>query len=176
MSDNNQESIDVNNVKELTCSICNKKYNVEEEPESIMLWDPYKKYVVCQDCFETIAKKHYQNVLAMGQDIKSSSADPLANIKTKAFNEFKSSNLLAGLIKTVQENTPETFKKHLDEYVIGQERAKQIISTAVYNHYKRVIYMDRLKAMRAAGETIPFEVPDELAKSNICMVGSSGVG
>jgi ATP-dependent Clp protease ATP-binding subunit ClpX len=35
--------------------------------------------------------------------------------------------------------TPSEFKNHLDAYVIGQERAKKVLSVAVYNHYKRLI-------------------------------------
>src|SRR3990167_1807600 len=34
---------------------------------------------------------------------------------------------------------PEEIKKHLDDYVIGQERAKRVLSVAVYNHYKRIM-------------------------------------
>lgn len=58
---------------------------------------------------------------------------------------------------------PEEIKKTLDEYVIGQERAKKVLSVAVYNHYKRLNY-DRGKADL------------ELGKSNILMVGPTGTG
>jgi ATP-dependent Clp protease ATP-binding subunit ClpX len=58
---------------------------------------------------------------------------------------------------------PEQIKNTLDEYVIGQEGAKKILSVAVYNHYKRLNY-DKSSA----------EV--ELSKSNILMVGPTGTG
>ena len=59
--------------------------------------------------------------------------------------------------------TPGKIKNHLDEYVIGQNEAKKVLSVAVYNHYKRI----RNKAQQQ-------EV--ELEKSNIIMVGETGTG
>jgi ATP-dependent Clp protease ATP-binding subunit ClpX len=58
--------------------------------------------------------------------------------------------------------TPKEIKAHLDQYVIGQERAKKIVSVAVYNHYKRILF---------GGEQ---EV--EIQKSNILMIGPTGSG
>lgn len=58
---------------------------------------------------------------------------------------------------------PKEIKSFLDEYVIGQEEAKKVLSVAVYNHYKRV--------------TAPKDLDDvELQKSNIIMVGPTGSG
>ena len=59
---------------------------------------------------------------------------------------------------------PQEIKNHLDEYVIGQQRAKIVLSVAVYNHYKR---------LRAA-ETKEEQV--ELGKSNILLIGPTGSG
>ena len=62
--------------------------------------------------------------------------------------------------------TPDLIKKSLDEYVIGQDKAKRVISVAVYNHYKRI----------NAGSSF-FELDDvEIEKSNILLIGSTGVG
>ncbi|MDG2420238.1 MAG: ATP-dependent Clp protease ATP-binding subunit ClpX [Gammaproteobacteria bacterium] len=58
---------------------------------------------------------------------------------------------------------PEEIKNTLDEYVIGQENAKKVLSVAVYNHYKRLNY-DK------SGSDV------ELGKSNILMVGPTGTG
>jgi len=58
---------------------------------------------------------------------------------------------------------PEEIKHTLDEYVIGQERAKKVLAVAVYNHYKRLNY-DKSNT----------EV--ELGKSNILMIGPTGTG
>ncbi len=61
--------------------------------------------------------------------------------------------------------TPAEIKDSLDQYVIGQDTAKRILSVAVYNHYKR------LKHMGANGKD---EV--ELSKSNILLIGPTGSG
>jgi ATP-dependent Clp protease ATP-binding subunit ClpX len=61
---------------------------------------------------------------------------------------------------------PMEIKQLLDEYVIGQEEAKQVISVAVYNHYKRINY----NLMHRDKDEI------EIEKSNILMVGETGTG
>ena len=58
--------------------------------------------------------------------------------------------------------TPQEIKTVLDEYVIGQEKAKIALSVAVYNHYKRIYF--------GGGEDV------ELQKSNILMIGPTGSG
>ena len=62
---------------------------------------------------------------------------------------------------------PQEIKKVLDEYVIGQERAKKILSVAVYNHYKR---LQSLPGEKSTGSEI------EIAKSNILLIGPTGCG
>lgn len=57
--------------------------------------------------------------------------------------------------------TPQELKNVLDQYVIGQDRAKIALSVAVYNHYKRIYHP---------------ETEVELQKSNILMLGPSGSG
>ena len=59
---------------------------------------------------------------------------------------------------------PPQIKKSLDEYIIGQEKAKKKISVAVYNHYKRINFKGQL------------DKDVELAKSNILLIGSTGTG
>lgn len=64
------------------------------------------------------------------------------------------------------QHTPETIKKALGEYVIGQDRAKKVLAVAVYNHYKRI-----------GSRTTFFELDDvEIEKSNILLIGPTGVG
>jgi len=76
--------------------------------------------------------------------------------------------------------TPQEIYAHLDDYVIGQERAKAALSVAVYNHYKRVHAQDNIKAsMRETfGTEIDFSHLDdvEIGKSNIMLVGPTGSG
>lgn len=65
-----------------------------------------------------------------------------------------------------QKNPPHSIKKSLDEHVIGQERAKKVLSVAVYNHYKRINSRSSF-----------FELDDvEIEKSNILLIGPTGVG
>ncbi len=66
-------------------------------------------------------------------------------------------------LKTVPK--PTEIKKVLDEYVVGQERAKRILSVAVYNHYRR---------MEVSALAHPSDV--ELQKSNILLIGPTGTG
>jgi len=63
---------------------------------------------------------------------------------------------------------PAEIKSYLDEYVIGQEKAKRILSVAVYNHYKRINHQASLKKGDKTGV--------ELAKSNILLIGPTGSG
>ena len=57
---------------------------------------------------------------------------------------------------------PIQIKEQLDAYVIGQERAKKVLSVAVYNHYKRILHADKNDV--------------ELQKSNILLIGPTGCG
>ena len=57
--------------------------------------------------------------------------------------------------------SPQEIKRRLDEYVVGQERAKKVLAVAVYNHYKRV-YMKKKEV--------------EIEKSNILLIGPTGCG
>jgi ATP-dependent Clp protease ATP-binding subunit ClpX len=66
-------------------------------------------------------------------------------------------------LDTVKLLKPQEIKKFLDQYVIGQDMAKKIISVAVYNHYKRLM-------QKADSDDI------EIEKSNIILVGETGTG
>jgi len=59
---------------------------------------------------------------------------------------------------------PDQIKKYLDQYVIGQEEAKKILSVAVYNHYKKILFNSE------NSETL------EMDKSNLVLLGSTGCG
>jgi len=58
---------------------------------------------------------------------------------------------------------PAEIKKHLDEYVIGQDQAKKVLSVAIYNHYKRIMNSSE-------------KDDTEIEKSNVLLVGETGTG
>ncbi|MDH1602025.1 MULTISPECIES: ATP-dependent Clp protease ATP-binding subunit ClpX [Empedobacter] len=66
------------------------------------------------------------------------------------------------LIKPLTLKSPKEIKEFLDDYVIGQDQAKKILSVAVYNHYKRIL-LDK-------------ENDVEIDKSNVILVGETGSG
>ena len=68
--------------------------------------------------------------------------------------------------------TPQEIKEQLDEYIIGQDDAKRVLSVAVYNHYKRINY--NIVAKRSKDSSTDTSI--ELEKSNILMVGPTGCG
>ncbi len=107
------------------------------------------KNFVCQDC---IVQAY--NSLGFANDSDDHDHNHEAQGKTIAGFNLK--------------DTPETLKQYLDEYVVGQERVKKILSVAVYNHYKRLRYMAESKG----------KIDDsvELEKSNVLLVGPTGSG
>jgi len=68
---------------------------------------------------------------------------------------------------------PKELKAHLDEYVIGQDEAKKILSVGVYNHYKRLNQGKNQKGKAKANEAAE---QIEIEKSNVIMVGETGTG
>jgi len=86
------------------------------------------------------------------QQAKTIMDEEAAADKTRSVPDFK-------LLK------PAEIKNYLDQYVIGQEEAKRIVSVAVYNHYKRIFYAKKAK-----------EDDVEIEKANIIVVGETGTG
>ena len=77
-------------------------------------------------------------------------------------DEFGEPSRKSGAKEEINLLKPEELKGFLDDYVIGQEQAKKVLSVAVYNHYKRVL----------AGSDLGVE----LQKSNVLMLGPTGSG
>ena len=65
---------------------------------------------------------------------------------------------------------PHEIKERLDDFIIGQDEAKMVLSVAVYNHYKRINYNSQIKASKTG------EQPIELEKSNVLLIGPTGCG
>jgi len=70
--------------------------------------------------------------------------------------------------------TPAEIKTFLDDYVVGQDRAKRVLAVAVYNHYKRVYSRKPARGQRPVSGRASEEV--ELQKSNILLIGPTGSG
>ena len=81
----------------------------------------------------------------------------------------KKRNKKKELFKLSEIPSPHSIKEQLDEYVIGQDQAKKVISVAVYNHYKRVFE-------RTSPDAAKFDSSVEIEKSNILMIGPTGSG
>ncbi len=117
------------------CSFCGKT----QEQVNRLIAGPNGTYI-CDECIE-ICNEILDEELIRDEE---------------GFGQQETADLEINLLK------PEEIKAFLDEYVIGQEQAKKVLSVAVYNHYKRIL----------AGP-----MPDvELQKSNILMLGPTGSG
>jgi ATP-dependent Clp protease ATP-binding subunit ClpX len=82
----------------------------------------------------------------------------------KIINEESGSVANKQVLQALSILKPNAIKKHLDEYIIGQDEAKKILSVAVYNHFKRIAHV--------ASTTDEIEID----KSNVILVGETGTG
>ena len=120
------------NDDQVRCSFCNKTKNQVRK----LIAGPNGAYI-CDECID-VCTEILEEEFEYGDE--------------RQWNPFADINLLK----------PEEIKEFLDEYVIGQDEAKKVLSVAVYNHYKRIM----------AGRDLGVE----LGKSNILMLGPTGCG
>jgi len=73
-------------------------------------------------------------------------------------------------LSTNQIPNPREIKNYLDAHVIGQQEGKKILSVAVYNHYKRLSFVEAKKSGKSSQDGV------ELQKSNILLIGPTGCG
>ena len=126
-----------------TCSFCKRKVTVHEQYD-MPIYDPNTGFAICKNCVKDIYHYIEDHEAASVEREKLNFADQLDAI--------------------LQKNKPHIIKAYLDEYIINQDRAKKILSVAVYNHYKRMKY----GYMNEDGT--------DIEKSNVIMLGPSGCG
>jgi len=126
---------------ELRCSICGRHKNDVET-----LIDTHRGFLICDQCIRGMMSAVGGSASAHGETASDSSSEAAV------------ADILSAPIPT-----PQKLYEHLDNYVIGQQRAKRVLSVAVYNHYKRLKH-------KATAEGV------ELQKSNILLVGPTGSG
>lgn len=126
---------------ELRCSICGRHKNDVET-----LIDTHRGFLICDRCIRGMLSAVGGSASAHGETASESSSEAAV------------ADILSAPIPT-----PQKLYEHLDNYVIGQQRAKRVLSVAVYNHYKRLKH-------KATAEGV------ELQKSNILLVGPTGSG
>jgi ATP-dependent Clp protease ATP-binding subunit ClpX len=126
-------------VLEQTCNFCSRSENEVD----LMITGPEAN--ICDSC--TVNAYHIVQ-------------EQLEDERVTNKKRPKSGKTIGGIIKS-----PRQIKEHLDQYVIGQDRAKRVLSVAVYNHFKR------LNAPKSKAEDQP-----EIEKSNVLFVGRTGTG
>ncbi len=132
------------------CSFCGRN----ENQVNFLIPSPSGVYI-CDFCVESCAELIYDTETQMS---KSGENEELS---------------FATLPKPIQ------IKEALDEHVIGQDDAKVALSVAVYNHYKRILSKDSIskKRTRKKAETsAPASDEIEIQKSNVLLIGPTGVG
>ena len=133
------------NEKDLVCSFCGKH---QDEVERMIIGPGVN---ICSECIGLC-----YDLLAEKPD-RSSGSRPARGGAPNA-----RARMQPAVPAPVNILTPEEIKNGLDQYVIGQDEAKRVLSVEVYNHYKRI--------MSGKGNDV------ELQKSNVLLLGPSGVG
>ncbi len=136
----------------VSCSFCGRS---EDEVE-FLIPSPKGAYL-CNFCLETC-----NEILAMHEESMQAPATAADSLT------------MATLPK------PMELKQILDEYVIGQDEAKKVLSVAVYNHYKRILQLPQPEDSRRRTKQKPTpeeqSVDVDIQKSNVLLLGPTGVG
>ncbi|HEY9650625.1 MAG TPA: ATP-dependent protease ATP-binding subunit ClpX [Coleofasciculaceae cyanobacterium] len=140
----------------LKCSFCGKS----QEQVRKLIAGP--GVYICDECVDLCNEILDEELLDSGTP----APQPVPRSEPPQKRRVRSPNLSLNQIPK-----PRELKKYLDEHVIGQEDAKKVLSVAVYNHYKRLSFVQS-KANGKSG----VDDPIELQKSNILLIGPTGCG
>ncbi len=125
------------------CSFCKRLVTIRDQYDMPIL-DPQTGFAICKNCIGDIY--HF---------IEDHDSHKAANSKK---------NFAASLGSILKKNKPHKIKEYLDQYIIEQDRAKKVLSVAIYNHYKRMKY------------GLDHKDDITIEKSNVIMLGPSGCG
>ncbi len=139
-----------NKEKDVTCSFCGKS---QDEVERMIIGPGVN---ICSECIELCS------TLLSEEGVRPKSA-PNAPQRIARPGAKAASVSSAPAREEFKVLTPQEIKDGLDQYVIGQDDAKRVLAVSVYNHYKRILNKD-------------YSNDVELQKSNVLLVGPSGVG
>lgn len=167
--------------KTYECSMCGRTFTEEEAKKELLMTFPDSGVTVCNECAKRALAENVQQELDDGTYEGPVSEDgrpihPVNEIRKEIQVSNAQKDYITYLKNVITSTSPSKIKAHLDEYVIGQEDAKKTLSVAVYNHYKRIMYQEELKLRKAQGKPIPKQFPTRMNKSNILLLGPSGVG
>ncbi|HEY9625951.1 MAG: ATP-dependent protease ATP-binding subunit ClpX [Oscillatoriophycideae cyanobacterium NC_groundwater_1537_Pr4_S-0.65um_50_18] len=139
----------------LKCSFCGKS----QEQVRKLIAGP--GVYICDECVDLC------NEILDEELFDSSATVPQPSARREAHSEKRPAR--SSSLSMNQIPKPREIKKHLDENVIGQDEAKKVLSVAVYNHYKRLSFVQS-KGAAKTDDTV------ELQKSNILLIGPTGCG
>lgn len=180
MEDNNVHGSDGEDTKkeqdeyEKFCYVCRRS----EQVTGPMISMPGSMNL-CHDCMQ----KAFDSVTQGGFDLSKIPNMPYMNLNLNDLGKLNNQNLDIPKKQKIKKRSdkeakpeislkdipaPHVIRQKLDEYVIGQEQAKKVISVAVYNHYKRV-YLTEKGLTEEEGNV-------QIEKSNILMIGPTGSG
>lgn len=133
-----------NNDLQHVCSFCKRNITIRSQYD-MPIYDPQTGFAICKNCIKDI----------YGYIVEHDKRD----------EKSQNRKFVNSLDDILAKNKPHVIKEILDQYIINQDRAKKILSVAVYNHYKRMKY----------GYT--HDKRDmNIEKSNVIMLGPSGCG